>query len=98
MYLLGCYTIDFFTTQYMFIVYCCSYSLFDTCRVVSCKQALLGQRNRKQTKVFDPHSNREHVPDGDSGLHADAARDGRDRGASKARPVRLRGMPLAWWV
>eukprot|EP00903_Cladosiphon_okamuranus_P007802 g7551.t1 len=50
-------------------------------------EALLGQRNRKQTKVFDPHSNREHVPDGGGGeLQPNGGRDGRDRGASKARP------------
>ena len=57
------------------------------------EQALLGQRNRKQTKVFDPHSNTEHVPDGGDGelqLQPHGGRDGRDRGATKARPVRAR--------
>ncbi|CAN0217051.1 unnamed protein product, partial [Scytosiphon promiscuus] len=46
-------------------------------------QGLLGQRNRKQTKVFDPHSNREHVQDGVE----QGGREGRDRGAARGKGV-----------
>ncbi|CAN0415553.1 unnamed protein product, partial [Ectocarpus sp. 12 AP-2014] len=45
------------------------------------EQGLLGQRSRKQTKVFDPHSNREHVRE--AGEADDGAAGGRDRGANK---------------
>lgn len=47
--------------------------------VVASMQDLLGQRNRKQTKIYDPHSSGERQEDQDGG-----------RAAAKAKRVRLK--------